>query len=155
MKNGNLEISKFAKTRAEKSSRLVWLKSSQLPWRAIWWQIGCIVSTHKASWCFMSIRDASWVWKPMMHRKEIISILVAGGYSRKCLQSNRIPSPVLWGSLFSRISCPSKIKYWFSHGFVMVFHGLCMVFHGFGTKNTTLALRLTGVGKLVFCYQKH
>ena len=37
---GNLEIPKFAKMRTNKSSRLVWLKSSQLEWRAVWWRKG-------------------------------------------------------------------------------------------------------------------
>ena len=61
-KSGDPKISKFAKTRTETSSRLVWLKSSQLPWRSIWWQIGCIMSTHDASWVFTwCSNDTTWV----------------------------------------------------------------------------------------------
>ena len=60
----NLKISKFAKTRTAQSSILVWLKSSQLPWRSIWWQIGCIMSTHDASWVFTKHHEYSWciIW---------------------------------------------------------------------------------------------
>ena len=75
-KRGNLTTSKTTDAASKQQSILVWFESSQVPWRLIWWQIGCqilllesnneskylssaslmLMLNHECSWCIMSTR---------------------------------------------------------------------------------------------------
>ena len=96
-KSGNLKTSELAKTRAGKSSRLVWLKSSKLPWRASWWKIGCQILVLKAH--NLSTHDASWV--RMMHHE----------YSW-CIMSTHDAARVLMMHLFWEEPTTTKDQFW-------------------------------------------
>ena len=63
IEHGNLETLKLAKTHTNKSSRSVWLKSSQLKRRAIWWRKGFLISTDILGypWIFIDINEYPWI----------------------------------------------------------------------------------------------
>ena len=86
-------------------SILVWFRSSQLPWRDIWWQIGCQilcpnVSAHGASWVLMMHHD---------HISQGPTMLKYHACPQQRAFWKASPDPAdPPGSRGSRGSCPSK-----------------------------------------------